>query len=170
MGKFQSPLPYPPVQVCGRNPAYAREMLSNIGSCHSEMSTVSLYIFNSLVTEDEFEEISQCFQGMSVVEMHHLRIFSKLAMRLGAQPRLWSQNRGQHVYWSPACNKYPCQLKAILINAIEGENAAIEKYRKQITYMNDPYICALLERIILDEELHVEILTDLFKRFIQRRD
>lgn len=45
-----SPATYPAVTGLRQNPIYARQMLGNIGSANSEMSAVSLYLYNALVT------------------------------------------------------------------------------------------------------------------------
>ena len=76
--------PYPPIQVCGRNPRYASAILSNVGACNSEISAVSLYFYNSLITKEYGGDISECFHHISIVEMHHLDIFGQLALLLGA--------------------------------------------------------------------------------------
>ena len=55
---FSDPSPYPCIQVECENPRYAAAMLSNLGSCCSEMSAVSLYFYNSLLTRECFEEYS----------------------------------------------------------------------------------------------------------------
>lgn len=83
---FSDSAPYPPVQVCGANPMYARAMLANIGSCNSEMSAVSLYFYNSIITKPIQQDVAECFHKISIVEMHHLEIFGQLAKLLGADP------------------------------------------------------------------------------------
>ncbi len=163
--RYAHPAPYPPVQVSAQNPAYARQMLSNIGSANSEMSAISLYLYNAQVTGCAFEEISSCFYQIGMVEMHHLDIFGKLALKLGADPRLWSWQNRQRVYWTPGFNQYPREIKALLTNAITGEKAAIRKYQSQIACIEDPDIVANLKRILLDEELHVEIFTGLYETY-----
>ena len=82
--------PYPPVKVDGKNPQYAAAILSNIGSCNSEMTAVSLYFYNSLVTREYYHDVAECFHRISIVEMRHLDIFGELALKLGTDPRLWS--------------------------------------------------------------------------------
>lgn len=57
---FASSKPYPPVQVCERNQAYGRMMLDNMGGNNSEMSAVSLYLYNNLLI-DEDERLSNIF-------------------------------------------------------------------------------------------------------------
>ena len=52
---------------------------------------------------------------------------------------------------------YPQQLPALLQNAIQGELAAIGKYRRQAETIQDANIVANLQRIIQDEEHHVRL-------------
>lgn len=162
---FSDSAPYPPVQVCGANPMYARAMLANIGSCNSEMSAVSLYFYNSIITKPIQQDVSECFHKISIVEMHHLEIFGQLAKLLGADPRLWYRAGRRAVYWSPACNKYPQELPLLLKNSIQGETQAIEQYRRQLNWIEDENITAVLSRIILDEEHHIAIFRALYQEF-----
>lgn len=154
---YSDTAPYPPVKVDGPNPQYASAILSNIGSCNSEMSAVSLYFYNSLVIRETRKDIAGCFHKISLVEMHHLDIFGELALRLGTDPRLWSYNKGRMYYWCPACNQYSLQPAAIVANALKGEEEAIRKYHAQYQWIQDSHIRAILDRIIADEEIHVKI-------------
>lgn len=161
ISSFSDSSPYPPLQIERPNPAYAAEMLSNIGACCSEMSTISLYIYNSTILSERNQEFAQVFHKISMVEMHHLNIFAQLAHMLGADPRLWTCSGKRPCYWSPACNRYPTQTDAMLKNALFGEQDAIMKYRRQAEQICDAYISDLLHRIILDEQLHVQILQEM---------
>ena len=120
---------------------------------------------NTILINRAYEEVSDCFYHINMVEMHHLKMYGELALRLGADPRLWSWQNRQRVYWTPGYNQYPREIKTLLTNAITGEKAAIRKYQSQAESIEDPHIVALLKRIILDEELHVEILTGLYETY-----
>lgn len=157
-------LPYPPIHPGSRNPEYAYAILSNVGSGHSEMSTISLYFYNSIVLIPAYEELAHCFQKISMVEMHHLHIFAEIASCMGLEPRLWSANRGRPAYWSPAYNRYFKTPLEIIKNAIYGEQNAIEKYTRQAERIQDENIVENLERIILDEELHVQLLQEMLEQ------
>lgn len=156
----QSNLPYPPVKAECKNPMYAQAMLSNIGSANSEMTAISLYIYNHFMTAEK-EDIAQIFHKISIVEMHHLNIFGTFAVQLGTEPRLWAQINRRMVYWTPQYNNYPTELKQLLQNSLSGELKAIEKYKTQARRIKDANIIENLERIILDEECHVEIFKTL---------
>lgn len=154
--------PYPPARASGPNPIYAAEMLSNMGGCVSEMSAVSLYFYNDLIVQSTYPAIASCFHHISLIEMHHLEIFGKLALALGADPRLWSTRCARKLYWSPAFNRYPREIKSLVRNSIESESAVIAKYSAQADEINDPYIVENLRRIILDEQRHLDIFHNMF--------
>ena len=46
-------------------------------------------------------DIAQTFHKVSIVEMHHLEIFGKLACMLGEDPRMWTQHGCKKAYWTP---------------------------------------------------------------------
>ncbi len=154
---FSAPDPWPPVRVERPNPLYAAEMLSNLGACDSKMSAAALYFYNSTVLSDAEPAFSGIFHRISIVEMHHLEIFARLAHLLGADPRLWSFSSSSPCWWSPACNRYPTRLPALLQNSLACEQNAVLKYRRQAARICDAYLADLLNRIVLDEQLHMEI-------------
>lgn len=154
---FSDPSPWPPIEIVSQNERYAAAMLSNIGACNSEMSAISLYVYNSLITKNFFFEIAECFHKISMVEMRHLNAFGELSVLLGAYPRLWSRQNGRMQYWSPSCNHYPTIIGELVTNALNGELEAIRKYQAQAQWIDDCKIQAVLNRIIADEQCHVEI-------------
>ena len=79
--------PYPPVCIKEQNPLYGRMMLDNMGGQESEMSTIGLYIYNSIFLTSDTARIAEIFKNISIVEMHHLKIFGQLADQLGESPR-----------------------------------------------------------------------------------
>lgn len=161
---FASALPYPPVRISEKNVYYGRMMLDNIGGPNSEMSAVSLYLYNHFIGT-EYGDVASVFMKISVVEMRHLDLFGQLAFLLGENPRLWTYKGSRMNYWTPGYNNYPMELKPLLMNALNGEKNAIRKYEQQIQQIQDCHIVAILKRIILDEEIHVKIFEDLYREF-----
>lgn len=155
--------PYPQVRVDGQNPIYAHEMLSDMADVVSEMSDVSRYFYIAVVTQQKYRSISTCFHNISIVEMHHLNMFAELAQLLGADPRLWS-GRTRKRWWSPSFIRYPRELRALIAESIKAETAAIRKYASQANTIRDPNIVAILNRIILDEERHLQIFSEMYQQ------
>ena len=155
--------PYPPIQSEVRQNEYAYAMLSNIGSAVSEMSTISSYVYNSVILSHEYGDLAECFHKMSIVEMHHLKIFASFALQMGADPRLWSLNKRRPHYWTPAYNNYPREIREMIENSIRGEEGAVQKYTRQTKTIRDANIIENLERIIIDEQRHIEVLHEMLE-------
>lgn len=157
---YKAELPYPTITIASPNQRYANMMLDNIGGKNSEISAMSLYFYNHLITR-EHQEISACFHNISIVEMQHMEMFGQLTLLLGEDPRLWTQYFPRKQYWTPAYNRYSMKMKELMANAIQSEKDSITKYQRQAQAIEDSNIQELLNRIIIDEELHVKILTEL---------
>lgn len=155
---------YPEVRAAGRNPRYAAAMLENLGGPASEMSAVTLYFYDHLVTSD-FPEVAEVFYKLSVVEMRHLDIFGTLARQLGADPRLWCRQGGRPTWWTAGYLHYSQKLGALLQVALREEQATVRKYQEQAKWIGDQNVVQNLQRIIQDERLHVEILRGLLASY-----
>ena len=154
----QSSGPYPPLRVQCPNPVYAEMMLSNLGAANSETSAVAFYRYARLMSLHEDADISNLFNKVSIVEMHHLDLFGRLALELGADPRLWHCRNNRREYWSPCHVNYAhCSVADLVKNALEDEHAAIRKYECQLERIADPHLAALLRRVIEDEREHVKL-------------
>ncbi|MFV0395477.1 MAG: ferritin-like domain-containing protein [Coprobacillaceae bacterium] len=164
--KYYIDAPYPKIEEIVPNPIYGKMILDNVGGMHSEMSAISLYLYNQVIIGDMYDQVRTAFLQISMAEMRHLNIFCELSFKLGMDPRLWSGTDEYNEYWSPSYNNYPNQLDSLLENAIISEKRAIEKYTYQISVINDPKIISILERIILDEELHLQIFQSLYQQLI----
>ncbi len=162
---YASDKPYPSICVVKKNRNYGKWMLDNMGGSDSEMTTISLYLYNNLMTESKYGDIAYLFHKMSIVEMHHLKIFGSLACLLGEEPRLWTNCQGRMSYWTPTYNNYPKDMGRMLQNALKGELGAIEKYQQQVSAIDDMHIVVNLERIIMDEKVHVSVLKQIMKDY-----
>ena len=101
--------------------------------------------------------------------MHHLEIFADMCTHLGVDPRLWDCQNDFLEYWSPGYNVYPRQMNIMLENAIKEEENTIRIYQSQIACIDEPIIQDVLNRIILDEQLHIHIFQELLDEYNQNR-
>ena len=122
--------PYPALRIQGPSPVCVQAMLENIGSCHSEMTAIALYLYDSVLTRERWPKIAEYFHHIMIVEMRHLELFCQAAQLLGADPRLWS-NAGGASYWNASCCSYRKDLPALLNAAAAGESQTIAQYRRQ---------------------------------------
>lgn len=160
--------PYPEVRAAGRNCRYGQAILSNIGGGVSEMSAVALYLHGQFATGRQ--EVAECFHRISVVEMRHLDIFSRLARQLGEEPRLWAPIQGKRRYWTPEYLRYPRRLDQIIQYQIGEERGTIRKYEQQARWIGDENVVANLRRIVADELVHIQVLTGLYESYCAGQD
>lgn len=157
--------PYPSINNLDINVVYGQIILSNVGGLHSEMNAVSLYFYNHVILKQLWPELAEAMHDISIVEMHHLEIFAEMCSQLGVDPRLWDCQNDFLEYWSPGYNVYPRQINTMLENAIIQEQNTITTYQYQISCIDEPVIQNVLKRIILDEQLHVQIFEKFLKEF-----
>lgn len=167
--QYRSDLPYPPVEAQGRNRRIGAAMLENIGGQNSEMSAVSRYFYDHLQTESQ-SEVAEAFHHISIVEMHHLEIFGTLAKQCGEDPRLWAGNGlpGRRAWWTAGYIQYEAKLGPMLRVAIREEKRTILKYRGQMKWISYPNVVENLARVILDEERHLEIFSQLYQNYVNQ--
>lgn len=160
--------PYPPIEVLSQNPYYGELILEDMAGLVSEMSAISLYMYNNIIIPDcdELSDLKESFKCINMVEMKHIDMLGQLALKLGVDPRLWTNNNGNCQYWTPFNNCYPNQLEALLKNSIISEQQAIQQYQSHINCIDDPYIKNILARIIEDETLHLKIFQHYYNSLV----
>lgn len=162
---FKVNLPYPEIKVKGKNPTYAKIMLQNYAGIVSEMSSVCQYTNHEQRILKDYPEISDTLRHIAMVEMHHLQMIGLIACELGADLRFWSEKKGKHQYWSPKFVHYEKTPQQMIKVNISDEKAAISQYEKSIAEIDDSNVTASLKRIILDEQLHIKILTGILDTY-----
>lgn len=168
--KYTLDTPYPSIKELDTNIEYSQIILSNLGGLHSEMNAVSLYFYNHIILENQWPQLSKAMIQIAIVEMKHLDIFARMCYKLGADPRLWDCHHDLLEYWSPGFNVYPRQINTLLENAIIQEQNTITNYQYQISCIDEPIIQNMLNRIIMDEQLHIEIFESFLKDYYNQKD
>lgn len=160
-------LPYPKVEVNGENSKYLNLILMNYASSISEFDTLSQYTYHQIALTHENSEVYETIKGISLVEMHHLKLLGEIILKLGGQPGYWINNKKKN-YWSSKLLNYDLSsLKVILEIDIQNEKAAIKQYRETIKQIDDNGINTIIKRIILDEELHIQLLVELYNKYVK---
>ncbi len=157
------PIPYPMLKTDGKNLYYASLLTNDYAGAVSEMSAVSAYIFQRLLTHNQ--KISETLRCISLVEMRHLGFIGKLISDYGGNPRFAVQSGSRSTYWNAQYINYETNPKCYLKENISNEKLAIASYNNRINQISDRPVQELLKRIILDEENHIRLFTDLLEEF-----
>ncbi len=83
---------------------------------------------------------------------------------LGVTP-LFTRYPNSKNYYNTSCVSQSVTPTKIFVDNLKGELQAIAEYRKILLALNNEQVAALVERIILDEQLHVETLKSLMEKF-----
>ena len=150
---------YPEVRTESRNTGYAALLTNDIAGKVSELSAITQYLYQHIVVKNE--KIASALECISQVEMMHYEMISTLIYDFGGTPKLAVISGCSARYWSGQYPDYSCDPKSFLATNISNEQSAIAAYSARITQINDSYVKAVLERIIMDEEHHIEIFRQL---------
>lgn len=157
-------LPYPPIRVREKNPAYANLLSMDYCGAVSELSAITQYINNENRLSLQKCSIAKIILGIALAEMIHLQKLGELMILLGGSPDFTARSSdGRQRMWSPQFVPIAGNLREMLYEGIEAEKQAIDQYRMHIKRIDDNNINAVLKRIIQDEEYHIMILQALLK-------
>ncbi|MDU3354998.1 ferritin-like domain-containing protein [Clostridium sp.] len=148
-------LPYPDIKVEKENSRYANILLHNYSGIVSEFTAIDQYVYHKFKLFKDCPAVSQAIGEIAMVEMHHLEMLGELILLLGEDPRYWIKKKDKRYYWNG------------LDYDIQAEVVAIRDYNKALNEISDPNIVKIIERIILDEELHLKIFKELYAKYVK---
>lgn len=155
--KFGSELPYPEVIIAEENLPEAKLLMPSYSGAASELTAVTTYIFQSYISVKN-DELRRTLEGIAITEMHHHELLGTTIYKLGGYPVM-----GGRTYWNGSFVNYTLDPKKYLQQNIVAEEDAILNYERTILNLKTESIKMLLERIILDEEIHIKIFKDLLR-------
>lgn len=154
--------PYPKVTLAAPNQRYGKIVSDGYAGRGSETTAIMQYEVHRLCLPER-PDLLRAYKYIAITEMTHWELLGNLVRQLGLSPRLIAYDTC--TYWSGAFPASACTLDEILLTDIDGEYDAIAHYNRMIREISEPQIQALFQRIILDEEKHIEILTRLYQKY-----
>ncbi|WP_027366004.1 ferritin-like domain-containing protein [Desulfotruncus alcoholivorax] len=158
--------PYPEVRVVKPSAYYAQLLLEDYAGQVSETTAITQYLYHHYVLEKEYKEIADLLSCIALVEMHHQEMLADVIIKLGADPQYRTIGPNNvETYWSASYITYGTALCDRISADIAGEWSAIANYRRHQSIIDDPYIKAVLERIILDEMHHITLFNQVLYQY-----
>ncbi|MDR3319135.1 MAG: manganese catalase family protein [Clostridiales bacterium] len=161
--QYRANLPYPKINITQPNEEYARLLMEDYCGAVSELRAVLQYTYGSFVT-DGYADLKSALRNIGIVEMLHLELLSVAIIQLGGDPKFHTEDYPSESY---NCDDvvYVKTVNGIILANIELESISIANYRKHIAMIDDTQVNGLLERIILDEEVHYDILNKFYVKY-----
>ncbi len=154
--KFASDLPYPEIEV-SQNISQSKLLMPSYAGAGGELTAILTYSFQSY-TGSKYPDIARTISGIARTEMHHHELLGTTICKLGGYPVM-----GARTYWNGSFVNYTLDPRKYLQQNIMAEEAAIMNYERTILNLSEESVKMLLERIILDEEIHINIFKELLK-------
>lgn len=163
--KFKVDLSYPEPKVEQKNTYYANILLEDYAGAVSEFTAISLYTYQHFVSDDRYKNYAKVIGEISIVEMKHLELIGETIKLLGVKPVFVNSVYPCGRMWTSEYVNYDASIKGMILEDIKAETKAIKNYERDLSLINDNYIKKLIERIILDEKLHLKIFQELYKKY-----
>ena len=154
--KYASDLPYPKIEV-EQNVAESKLLMPVYAGSASELTAVLTYSFQKYVSP-KYPEIAAALEGIAITEMRHHELLGETIYALGGYPVM-----GARTYWNGSFVNYTLDPRKYLRQNVVAEETAILNYERTILNLTTDSVKMLLERIILDEEVHIKIFKELLK-------
>ena len=162
-------LPYPKPVIIECNKKWASLLLEDYAGNASELTAILQYIYGDFVLCDQMPHIAKALKCIAIVEMGHLELLAGVIHDLGTNPKYQTTSmRGADKNWTPDFLCYYKDVGSVLLNNIDAETKSIAQYKSHVRKIDHAQIKELLLRIIMDEELHVAILKDLYHQYTKK--
>lgn len=164
-------LPYPSLDGIEMDIRSARIISPAYAAQASELTAICQYFYHHLQFERQGEEeLSTLLEEISITEMHHLDILGTMLGKLGVNAILTANPPIANNFFSTAYVNYINSPERMLEADIKGEATAIEDYNKMLEKLDNQDVAAVISRIIMDEELHLEVLTKALEDYRKRKE
>ncbi|MBZ9685529.1 manganese catalase family protein [Clostridium estertheticum] len=163
--KYADPSPYPEVQVLSPNLYYASLLMDDYAGLVSEFTAISQYLYHYFFFKLIDKNLGELLENVAITEMHHMEIIAATVKKLGGNPIIAGSYSTCGNFWNGSFVYYGVQLCDRLKADIDSEYKAIAGYQKHIRMISDPYVQAILRRIILDEKIHIRLFNEALLKF-----
>lgn len=158
-------LPYPDVYIREKDSRYIGLLLDLFTGGDGEFTCSCQYIYQMFFIADEYPDIREVLDAISRCEMKHLFILGDIIQQTGGDPRFWTQQGGRYKPWDAGYVHYIKNAKRMLLDDIEKEAIQIRNYKTAIDAVENEDIAHYLQRIRMDEDVHLNLLTALYDKY-----
>lgn len=162
-------LPYPSLENIEKDLNAARIIAPAYAGIYiSECNAVFQYTYHHLYFDElSMPDFAYALENISISEMIHFEILGKMLLKLGVDPIFSTNPPGRNFYNTSqiAYSKTPTRM---LMDDISAEMVAINEYQTMIRRLKNEQVAAVLQRIVLDEMLHLQEFKRLLNKFNER--
>ena len=157
-------LPYPKLDQLQPDLCAAEIIAPAYASMSSELGAILQYLYHHFqYTERGMEKYATAMEDIAISEMTHFDLLGTALIRLGVDPVFTARPPRRYDYFNTSRIAYSTYPQKMLLDDIQGERMAIAQYEDMICRLRNEEVAALIQRIAMDERLHVQILSGLLE-------
>ena len=156
-------LPYPSRDSLTYDPYSGKIIAVAYSSLKSELTAILQYTYHALHFKEFDKKYADTMEGIAITEMEHLFILGETMLKTGVDPRFVQYASCNAPYFNTCSVAQSTSPQKMLMDDIQGELDAIADYKKMLTLLKNQQVSAIIQRIILDEQLHVQTLKGLLE-------
>lgn len=167
MKPLSTDLPYPSMDGITCDLESARIVSPAYAGRASELTAILTYVYHSVIFGNkDMEEYAKTIEAIAISEMHHLDILANMLYKLGVDPIYATYPC--RVNYNTCFLRYSKTPRKMLLDDIEGEMQAIRDYECMLEKLTNEDVAVVIQRIIMDEKLHVKVLKELFEKLNEK--
>lgn len=159
--KIAVDLPYPSVDEIACDKVAASIIYPAFIGAHSELNAIIQYTYHELEYKYKGQDrIGEILMGISISEMEHFHLLGQTLKKLKANSIFidYPQYVRPISFTGAMLSEKDCSK--MILDDIVGEMFAIEKYEKMLDLLTNEQVKKIIERIVLDEKLHLKTLKE----------
>lgn len=158
-------LPYPAVCDLTKDVRSGNIISFAYATLRGEVTAVLQYVYHHFMFVDESD--AETLMSVAMAEMKHVDILGKAMLKLGVSPR-YVQCPNTYAYYNSSQVSRATSPVKMLMDDIQSEMTAIADYEKMLFVLKNEQVAAIVQRIILDEQLHLETFKTMLKKYSEK--
>lgn len=158
-------LPYPSVDVLTKDVRSGNIISFAYATLRGELTATLQYAYHHFYFDKPNPEYADTLMCIALAEMKHIDILGSAMLNLGVSPK-YIQCPNTKEYYDTSLVSQSTTPQKMLMDDIQGEMNAIADYQKMLFVLKNEQVEAIVQRIILDEQLHLETLKKMLENTI----
>ena len=148
-------LPYPSVETLSKDVRSGQIISFAYATLRGELTATLQYTYHHFYMGQTDKDDAQTLMSIGIAEA---------MLKLGVSPK-YMQCPNTQTYYNASTVSQAVTPAKMLMDDVQGEMNAIADYQKMLFILKNEQVEALIQRIILDEQLHLETLKNMLKKY-----
>lgn len=157
-------LPYPSVDTLTKDVRSGNIISFAYAALRGEITATLQYTYHHFYMGQTNQDYADTLMRIAIAEMKHIDILGAAMLKLGVSPK-YVQCPNTQAYYNTSTVSQATVPQKMIMDDIQGEMNAIADYQKMLFVLKNEQVEAIVQRIILDEQLHLETLKKMLSTY-----